>query len=129
MVSKPDFIYPQWMSAKRSLVEKLMAVDGGVSRQHLEIIDAWMKNYIFEFGVEANLSKFELERADTADEFIDHMRRQAMFMLIESIHKKVCFVRYQVLPLHSETPGSPSPYWFVVCRDWELDQAPGGHNE
>lgn len=120
-MSKPIFIYPQWMSAKRDLYNRLMEA-GGVSSRHLDIIDAWMSNHIFEFGCETTIHP-DIS-SDERERYTDHMRRNSMFRLIDEIHKKGLFCEIERGPV----PGDYSQRLtttLLVCGVPSLGVGPG----
>ena len=85
---KPSFIYPQWMTAKRKLIEKLK-----LTPQQTVILNAWFARNIFEFGQDYTISREVLEQSNIPQtDLLDESRYVMARRLLENILSKGMFL-------------------------------------
>lgn len=84
-MSDPCFIYPQWLAAKRKLLERLEPL----TLRQVDVIDSFFRNCIFEIGCDHMTDKLYLEscRQQSADHQAYVREKQARF-ICETIFEK-----------------------------------------
>ncbi len=84
MANEPQYIYPQWLNAKRQLIDTLK-----LDSIQAHILEGWFRAHLFEFCISCSISKdlYGISLSDAEKEIEYKMMRK----LSEQIFKKGMF--------------------------------------
>lgn len=92
-MSQPLYIYPQWIRAKRELIEVVLRARGDEER--MRAVTEWMRTHLFEFGVDFKIYEHDLKIASDPAALMAHVRESNIRKIAHEIARKGLFYEEQ----------------------------------
>ena len=84
-MSQPEFLYVQWLTAKRMLIERLYHCNQ--KQDAVDLVTKFFENHIFEVGVELSIDE-QFSRRKNSEEMMHFQRRQGIGHMLDALMEK-----------------------------------------